>query len=111
MNTFKETFSNTNLDSKSALSPKVSSYNNEIAEFIQDINRTYGIKLKYTVLEISEVPHWAETFQMLARLNAQPEIQPTQIPAASPEEMPNFLISTTTNKYRYEVINWLKLTD
>ena len=66
-NTFKETFSNTNLDSVSELSPKVQSYNNEIANFILEINRKYSITPDYTVLEISEVAHLAETFQVLAR--------------------------------------------
>ena len=83
-------FSNTNIDTVSELSPKIQSYNNEIAKFIQEINRKYGITLDYTVLEISEVPHWAETFQVLARLNAQPEVQPTQVPVLCPAEMPNF---------------------
>ena len=44
------------------------------------------------MLEISEVPHWAETFQVLARSNAQPEVQPTQVPVQSPTEMPDFSV-------------------
>ena len=68
-NTFKEMFSNTSLASVSELSPKVSSYNKETPTFIQEVNIKYGILLDYTVLEISEVPHWAETFQVLVRLN------------------------------------------
>ena len=78
--TFKETFSNTNLDSVSELSPKFHSYNKEITKFIEEINIKYGIILDYTVLEISEVPQWAETFQVLASLNIQQEVQPTQVP-------------------------------
>ena len=90
--TFKEMLSNTNLDSVSELSPKVQSYNKEIAKFVQEINRKYGIILDHTVLEISEVPHWAETFQLLVRLNAQPNIQPAQVMVPNPAEMPDFLI-------------------
>ena len=73
---FKETFSNTNLDSVSKLSPKVHAYNNEIAKFVQEVNIKYGILLDYTALEISEVLHSAETFQVLARSSVQQEVQP-----------------------------------
>ena len=68
--TFEETFNNTSLDSVSELSPKVQSYNKEIAKFVQEINMKYGIILDYTLLEISEVTHWAETYQVLVRSNA-----------------------------------------
>ena len=80
--TFKETFSNTNLDSISELSPKVCMYNKEIAKFIQEVNMKYSNLFDYTILEISEVPHWVETFQVLVRSNVQPEVQPTQVPTA-----------------------------
>ena len=79
--TFKETFSSSTLDSISEVAPKVCSYNKEIATFGQEINLKYGILLNYTVLEVSEVPHWAEKFQVLARLNVQQKVQPTQTPA------------------------------
>ena len=45
-------FSNTNLDSVGEVSAKVRICNNEIAKFIQEINRKYDITLDYTVLEI-----------------------------------------------------------
>ena len=73
-NTFKE-----NLDSVSKVSPKFCVYNQEIAKFMQEVNANYGILFDYTVLEISEVPHWAETFKVLAKINAQKEAQPTQV--------------------------------
>ena len=41
---------------------------------------------------MSKVPHWAETFQVLARSSAQPEVQPTQVLVSSPAEMPNFSV-------------------
>ena len=91
-NTFKETFSNTNLDSVSEVSTKDQFCNNEIAKFIQEINRKCGISPDYTVLEVSEVPHLAETLQVLARSSAQPEVQPTQIPVLGPAEIPNFSV-------------------
>ena len=45
--TFKELFSNTNIDSVHKILPKISIYNNEIARFIEDINIKYGILLNY----------------------------------------------------------------
>ena len=70
-NTFKEEFSNTNLDSESKLLPKVCMYNEEIAKFVHEINIKLGVLLDYTALEISEVPHWAETFWVLAKIKVQ----------------------------------------
>ena len=109
-NTFKETFINTNLYSVSEVSPKVQIYNNKIAKFIQKINRKYGITLDYTVLDISEVSHWPETFQVLARLNTQPEVQP-QVPFLEPAEMPNFSVPPpsvyTSIKHQQAEINGL----
>ena len=86
--TFKETFSNANLDSVSESSPKVHKYNKEIAKFVQEVNIKYGILLDYTVLEISEDPHWADTFQVLVSLNIQHEVQPTQVPAQNFSVLP-----------------------
>ena len=74
------------------LKSSLQSHNIEIAKFIQEVNIKYGILLDYTVLEISEAPHWVETFQVLARSNAQPKVQPTQVPAPSPAEIPNFSV-------------------
>ena len=65
--TFEETFSNTNLDSVSELLPKVHLYNKERAKFVHKINIKYSVLLDYTVLDISEVLHWAETFQVLVK--------------------------------------------
>ena len=58
----------------------------EIFKFIQEVNIKFGISPNYTVLEVSEVPHWAKMFQVLARMNIQPEAQPIQEPA------PNFSV-------------------
>ena len=38
------------------------------------------------MLEVSEVPHWAKTFQVLVKINIQQEAQPTQAP------VPNFSV-------------------
>ena len=70
---FKQNFSSNNLDSTSKTLPKVHSYNQEIAKFVQEVNVKYGISLDYTVLEDSEVPHWAVTFQVLEKMNIQQE--------------------------------------
>ena len=116
----KETFSNTNLDSVGEISPKVQICNNEIAKFIQEIKRKHSITLDYTVLEISDVPHWAETFHVLARLNTQPEVQLTQVPVPGPAEMPNFSVPPLSadmginhqqaeiNRLTYVAQQWLK---
>ena len=48
--------------------------------------------IDYTILEISEVPHWCETFQVLVRLKAQPEVLPIQVPVPSPAELPDFSV-------------------
>ena len=42
-------------------------YNKEIAIFAQEVNIRYGILIVYTVLEISEFPHWADTNQVLPK--------------------------------------------
>ena len=56
-NTFKENFSNTNLNSIRETSPKVHMYNQKLAKFVQEVSVRYGISLDYTVLDVSEVPH------------------------------------------------------
>ena len=85
-NNFKENFRDTNLDSISKTLAKVHAYNQEVSKFIQEVNVKYGIPFDYAVLEVSEVPHWAEAFQVLAKLNVQQEAQTTKVPA------PNFSV-------------------
>ena len=51
----------------------------KLIKFIQNINVKYGILLEFTVLEIPEVSHWVETFQVLTKLNAHQETQPTPV--------------------------------
>ena len=59
-------------------------YNNEIARFIEDINVMYGISLNYTQLEVLEIHHWLETFQISTNPSNQPEPQQSQVPAIEP---------------------------
>ena len=66
--TFKNNFRIITLDSISETLLEVSAYNQEIAKFVQEVNVKYGISLDYTVLEVSEVPHWAKMFQVLAKM-------------------------------------------
>ena len=70
--------------------PKVCAFYQEIIKFVQEVNVKYGISLDYTVLEVSEVPHWAETFQVLVKMNIQQKVQPMQA------SVPNFVSPTTT---------------
>ena len=46
--TFKELFSNTNIDSLYKILPKNSMYNNEITRYVEDINVKCGILLNHT---------------------------------------------------------------
>ena len=78
--TFKELFSNVNIDSVHEILPKLNEYNREIAKFVEDVNTKYGIALNYTQLEISEIKHWAETFQAVVNKYSQPEHQQPQVP-------------------------------
>ena len=50
--TFKELFSNVNVDSIKDVLPKISVYNDMIARYVEDINLKYGTVLSYTHLEI-----------------------------------------------------------
>ena len=76
--TFKENVSNINQDSISKTLPKVQAHKQEIAKFVHEVNVKYGIPLDYNVLDISEVPHWTERFQVLVKTNIQQEAQPMQ---------------------------------
>ena len=51
-----------------------------MARFIEDINIKYGILLNYTQLEVSEVHHWVETFQISTIPGNQPGPQQPQVP-------------------------------
>ena len=63
--------------------PKINEYNREIAKFLAEINAKCGIMLNYTQLEISEIRHWTETFQVVANTGNQPEQQQPQVPQIS----------------------------
>ena len=77
--TFKKLFSNVNIDSIKEVLPKISIYNDTIARYVEDINLRYGITLSYMHLEVSEVGHRAETFQVATCSKDQPEpCQPQQ---------------------------------
>ena len=78
--TFRELFSKVNIDSLCEVLPKINEYNWEIAKFVEDINAKYGIALKYTQLEISEIKHWAETFEVVVNTCSQPGQQQPQVP-------------------------------
>ena len=78
--TVKELFSNVNIDSVHEILPKINEYSSEIAKFAEDINIKYGISLNYTQLKVSEIKHWAETFQVVANTSSQPGQQQLQVP-------------------------------
>ena len=112
--TFRELFSNINFDSVWEILPKINEYNREIAKFIEDINAKYGIVPNYTKLEISEIKHWAETFQVVANMCSQPEQQLLQIPQISvtvpSPQAPAPLLreqQEETNRLNYVAEQWL----
>ena len=77
----RELFSNVNVDSIKEVLPKISMYNDTVARYIEDINLRYGITLSYMHLEVSEIGHWTETFQVATYSNNHPEpYQPQQPP-------------------------------
>ena len=78
--TFKELFSNINIDSIKEALPKINLCNDIIARYVEEINLKYGITLNYTHLEASEIGHCAEMFQVATSSNNQPEPQPPQQP-------------------------------
>ena len=76
--TFKELFDHVNIYSIKEVLPKIDVYNNTIVRYVEDINLKYGVALSYTHLEVSEIGHWAEMFQV-ATLSNNPQ-QPQQPP-------------------------------
>ena len=61
--TFKELFSNVNINSICEILPKINQYNNEIGKFVEDINIKYGFSVKYTQLEVSEISTGLKLFK------------------------------------------------
>ena len=70
--TFKELFNHVKVDSIKEVSPKIDVYNNTIVWYLK-----YSVALSYTHLEVSEIGHWAETFQVATlSINLQQTQQP-----------------------------------
>ena len=89
-NTFKELFSNVNVDSIKEVLPKIRAYTDTIARYVEDINLKYGVTLSYMHLEVSEIGHWAKTFQVATHSNdpqqpPQPQQQNLQVTTTSPQ--------------------------
>ena len=63
-NTFKDLFSNINLDSIQETYPKVSVYNKIIMQFVEETNLKYGLDLRFSKLEAIEVGLRAKIFQV-----------------------------------------------
>ena len=70
---FWKLFSNVNVDSIKEVLPKISVYNDMIARYVEVINLQYYITLCHTHLKVSELGHWAKTFQVATYCNDQPE--------------------------------------
>ena len=88
--TFKELFSKVNVDSIKEVLPQIKVYNNTIASYMEEINLKYGVTLRYTHLEFSEIGHWAETFQVATHSNdpqqpPQPQQPTLQVTIKSPQ--------------------------
>ena len=83
-------FSNVNVESIKEVLPKISVYNETIARYMEGINLKYDITLSYMHLEVSEIGHWPEMFQMATCSNdqpqpSQPRQQTFQVTTTSPE--------------------------
>ena len=104
--TFRELFSNVKRDSVHKIWPKISEYNREIANFVEEINAKYGTTTNYTQLEISEIRHWAETFQVIIDTCSQPVQQQMQAPQIS-VAVPNPQATALSLREQQEEINML----
>ena len=91
--TIKATFTNVNLDRVSKDTLSICEYNNEINKFAQNIHVNYGILLEFTVLEIPEVSHWAETFQVLTNSNGHQETQPAPVSTTNQPTQVNVILN------------------
>ena len=88
--TFKELFSKINVYSIKEVLPKIRAYNDTIISYVEEINLKYGVTLSEMHLEVSEIGHWAETFQVAMHSNdqqqpPQPQQQTLQVTTASPQ--------------------------
>ena len=63
-NTFKDLFSDVNVDSIQETYSKFSIYNKIIIQYVEETNIKHGLNLKFTKLEAPEVGLWAKTFQV-----------------------------------------------
>ena len=64
-NTFKDLFSNVNIESIQETYLKSNIYNNTIAQFLEKTNLKYRLDLTFTMLEALEVGLLAKTFQIV----------------------------------------------
>ena len=55
LDTFKDLFSNVNVDSIQETYLKIGVYNKIIAQYVEETNIKYGLNLKFTKLEAPEV--------------------------------------------------------
>ena len=62
--TFKDLFSNTNVDGIQETYTKISVYNRIIVQYMEETNIKYGFSFKFTKLEAPEIGLWAKTSQV-----------------------------------------------
>ena len=91
---FKELFNNINVDSIKDVLHKISVYNHTIARYIEDINLKCGITLNHMHLEVSEIGHWDDTFQVETHSNDQQQPPQPQLPSQPQQQI---LQVTTTS--------------
>ena len=101
---FKELFHHVNLDSIKEVFPETDAYNNTITWYIEVINLKYCVSLSYIHLEVSEVTHWAEMFQVASFSDN------LQQPQESPQQQQQALQVTTTAPQCYVRQCWLICT-
>ena len=88
-NTFKDLFSNINIDSVQETCPKISIYNNIIAQFVKETNLKYSLDIKFTKLEAPDVGLFVKTFQLVGHSeDQQVSRQPAPLQHLEPPQQP-----------------------
>ena len=90
LDTFKDLFSNININSIQETYPNISVYNKIIVQYMEETNIKYGVNFKFTKLEAPELGIWAKTFQVAVHNENQqlPWKQPSKPSKPQPYQPP-----------------------
>ena len=99
-NTFKDLFSNINLDSTQETYPKIRICNKIIEQFVKETNLKYGLDLMFTKLEALEEGLWVKTFQVAGHDEDQQlpkQLMPSQ-QSETPQQQPHWHTQMQTHQ-------------